>query len=166
MGPAALRIAGLVDKIRSIGYEVKDHGDLAVPVRDSLSQEIKDKKYLEPITKICEQLAADCHSSTMEGHIPLMIGGDHSVAVGSISGVAKKFNDKGQELGVIWVDAHGDINTPTSSESGNIHGMPVATLLGDGHDSLVNIGYNGAKLKPENVTLIAIRISILLKKKC
>ena len=157
MGPAALRIAGLDDKIRTIGYEVCDHGDIAVPVRDALSTEIKEEKYLSTIADICVELADSCYESVMKGNIPLMIGGDHSVAIGSISGVAKKYKKKNEDIGVIWVDAHGDINTPQSSESGNIHGMPVATLLGDGHSSLVNIAYDGPKLKAENVTLIALR---------
>ncbi len=157
MGPAALRIAGLVDKVKAITSEVVDHGDIAVPVRDSLSDAIKETKFLEPITKICTELSEKIYESAKSGHVPLMIGGDHSLAMGSISGVAKHYNEQNQDIGVIWVDAHGDINTPSSSESGNIHGMPLATLLGDGHPDLLNLAYNGAKLKPENVTLIGIR---------
>ena len=157
MGPAALRIAGLVDKVKVITSGVVDHGDIAVPVRDSLSAKVKEDKYLEPITNICANLSEKIYDSKSRGNIPLMIGGDHSLAIGSISGVAKHYKQSNEDIGVIWVDAHGDINTPASSESGNIHGMPLATLLGDGHPDLLNIGYAGQKLKPENVTLIAIR---------
>ena len=157
MGPAAIRIAGLVKKIESIGYKVSDRGDITVPVRDSLSEAIHQQKFLEPIIDICQELCDRTYSALKSDSIPLMIGGDHSVAVGSIAGVSKFYQEQQKDIGVIWVDAHADINTPDISPSGNIHGMPLATLLGDGHASLVNIGYPGAKVKPENVALIAIR---------
>ncbi|SMF79065.1 arginase [Pseudobacteriovorax antillogorgiicola] len=157
MGPAALRIAGLKKKIEIQGYKVRDIGDLFVPVRDSLSQEIQDEKFLQPLTQICEDLCGKTHNAVQSGNIPLVVGGDHSIAIGTISGIAKHHKEQGGELGVVWVDAHADINTPDSSPSGNIHGMPLATLMGDGHPELCKIGGDGPKLKPENVALIGIR---------
>jgi len=157
IGPAAVRIAGLVNKISSLGWKVSDHGDIPVPVRDSLPLEVKQEKYLQPIIDICTEVCEKTYQSVSSGGIPLLIGGDHSVVVGSISGVCKHYKKHQQEVGLIWVDAHADLNTPKSSESGNIHGMPLATVLGDGHPALTNIGYEGQKIKPENVALIAIR---------
>ncbi|NRA64684.1 MAG: arginase [Pseudobacteriovorax sp.] len=157
MGPAALRIADLKEKVEIQGYEVIDSGDLHVPVRDSLDPKIQDEKFLQPLVKICDELATRTYQSVKENRFPLVIGGDHSIAIGSISGVANHFRDHDQSIGVIWVDAHADINTPDSSPSGNIHGMPLATLLGNGHPELTRIGGEGAKINPKNVALIGIR---------
>lgn len=157
MGPAAMRIAGLKRKIEIQGYKVTDTGDLHVPVRDSLSQLIQDNKFLPPLVDICRKLSEESYRIIQEQKTPLVVGGDHSIAIGTIGGVARYFKEQKQELGVIWVDAHADINTPQSSPSGNIHGMPLATLLGDGHQDLVKIGGDGPALKPENVALIGIR---------
>lgn len=165
MGPAALRIAELKDKIEALGYKANDLGDIHVPVRDSLSKEIQDKKFLEPLIDICQDLSDSCYQSVKGGKFPIVIGGDHSIAVGTISGVARHHIDNGDDLGVIWVDAHADINTPSSSPSGNIHGMPLATLMGDGHRELCDIGGSHQKIKPENVALIGIRTIDEIEKK-
>lgn len=157
MGPAAIRIAGLKSKIEGIGYNVTDNGDLPVPVRDSLSESVAKSCYFKPILSLCSELSQLTYKSSQDGHIPLTIGGDHSIAIGSISGVSKSLAERNQSLGVIWVDAHADINTPGSTESGNIHGMPLATLIGDGHEELVNIGGKGPSLDPKNVALVGIR---------
>ena len=157
MGPAAMRIAGLKKKIEIQGYSVNDIGDLHVPVRDSLSSQVHQEKFLRPLVDICQNLCQESYNAKKENSLPIVVGGDHSIAIGSISGVSQYYRERNEDLGVIWVDAHADINTPQSSPSGNIHGMPLATLLGEGHRDLCNIGGNGAKLKPENVALIGIR---------
>ena len=157
MGPAAVRIAGLRNSMKSIGYEVHDHGDTQIPVRDSLSEEEAQNCYFKPIYDLCSELADRTYLTAKEDKLPLSVGGDHSLAIGSVSGVAKAFKEKKKKLGLIWVDAHADINTPRSTESGNIHGMPLATLIGDGHADLVNLGDEGASIEAENVALIGVR---------
>lgn len=157
MGPAALRIAGLKDKIEVQGYQVADKGDLHVPIRDSLPQEIQDSCFLQPLEQLCQELYQSVYGVLKNEHMPLVVGGDHSIAIGTIAGAAQHMRDQGKELGVVWVDAHADINTPESSPTSNIHGMPLATLLGQGHSSLCNIGGWAPKIKPENVALIGIR---------
>lgn len=155
MGPATLRIANLKTKIEQQGYSVVDLGDLHVPIRESLESKILEEKYLSPISELCRNLSAITEGILDRGHIPLIIGGDHSVAIGSISGILRYFHKQDAEVGLIWVDAHADVNTPATSPSGNIHGMPLATLLGRGHDILTAISTK--KLRPENTALIGIR---------
>lgn len=155
MGPASLRIANLKVKIEQQGFEVIDLGDLRVPIRESLSPEYQREHYLTPISEICRDLSHITEGILDRGHMPLVIGGDHSIAMGSVSGVLRHFGKKQQELGLIWVDAHADINTPDTSPSGNIHGMPLATLIGRGHSILTSI--SDRKLRPQNTSLIGIR---------
>jgi arginase len=157
MGPAALRIAGLKRKIEIQGFQVTDRGDLPVPIRDALSQEIQDQKFLMPIRDLCQILCEETTDVLDRNHFPIVVGGDHSIAIGTISGVSSHFQKKQQKMGLIWVDAHADFNTPKSSPSGNIHGMPLAILLGLGHLDLCQIGYNGPKVLPQNTALIGIR---------
>lgn len=157
MGPAAVRIAQLHKKIEVLGYKIKDEGDLKVPVRETIEKEFAEEKYLSHIVNICKQLAERTEQAINQDRIPLSIGGDHSLAIGSISGVAKSLHAKNEKLGLIWFDAHADLNTPQTSPSGNIHGMPLSVLLGEGHPQLCSIGYGGAKVRPENACLIGIR---------
>ena len=157
MGPAAIRIAGLKKNIEQIGYKCTDWGDLQIPVRDALPQEIIDQQFLGPITDLCGELEQKTYDLMSKEQIPLTIGGDHSIAIGSVSGVSRFFKEQNQDMGLIWVDAHADINTPDSSESGNIHGMPLATLLNHGHSNLTSIGFPGLKVNPKKVALIGIR---------
>lgn len=157
MGPAAIRMADLKAKVEQMGYEVIDSGDTPVPIRDSLPPDQKRDHYLTAIRDICQDLCHWSYKALEKGRLPLAIGGDHSLAMGTIAGVAQHFAQKKQDIGLIWVDAHADLNTPESSESGNIHGMPLSTLLGVGHDSLVAIGGRERKVKPEQVALIGIR---------
>lgn len=166
MGPAAIRIAGLKEKIEIQGYQVQDLGDLAVPIRDALSQKIQDEKFLEPLSKLCGELEATVFESLSRSHLPIVLGGDHSQAIGTISGVSRYYSSKNEKIGVVWVDAHADINTPESSPSGNIHGMPLSVLLGQGHQQLTEIGGNGAKIAAENVALIGIRTIDDQEKQC
>lgn len=157
MGPPAIRISGLKKQIEAIGYDVLDRGNLEVPVRDALGPKARDTFYLEALTVLCQDLCQKTKDSMAAGHLPLVLGGDHSLAIGSISGISSWYASEGKKTGLIWVDAHADINTPESSDSGNIHGMPLATLLGRGHKALTDIGFAGAKVRPENVALLAIR---------
>ncbi|MBF0573268.1 MAG: arginase [Desulfamplus sp.] len=159
MGPAALRYTGLVSELRKLGYIVEDSGDVRVPVRDrgeeTESKVQTDKKsadYLEAITNVCAQVYDVGKKAVQEGSFPLFLGGDHSIAIGTIGGVSHD-----NQIGVIWIDAHGDFNTYETSPSGNVHGMPLAALTGDGSQALVDIGRAGMKVDPENVVLIGIR---------
>lgn len=151
MGPGATRYAGLLGRLRKLGYRILDTGNLAVPVRDSLAHE-HEQNYLPAIQKVCEAVYQAGRDAVGQGAIPVFLGGDHSIAIGSIGGVTHQ-----APVGVIWIDAHGDFNTPQTSTSGNVHGMPLATLLGEGHPELVNVGRPGAKLSPGDVVMIGIR---------
>lgn len=157
MAPSAVRIAELDDKIRVLGYDVFDVGDLPVPVRDTLGPEAGREKYLSQIVDLCVRLDQEVHAALTLGEFPLVIGGDHSLAIGSVSGASRFFREKEGSLGLVWIDAHADLNTPASSPSGNIHGMPLSVLLGSGHRSLLQIGGHAVRIKPENVALIGIR---------
>jgi arginase len=162
MGPSAIRIAGLHKMIARLGHKLTDHGDLAIPAPETQPQTEINAKFLPLITKTCTSLSEKVTASLEDGGLPLVIGGDHSMAIGTISGVATALRNRHGEkslsrLGVIWFDAHGDANTPDTSPSGNIHGMPVATLLGDGPESLRNIGYDGPKVEARNLVMIGLR---------
>ncbi|MCG8564711.1 MAG: arginase [Desulfobacterales bacterium] len=153
MGPAAVRYTGLVSRLRALGHTVVDRGDVPIPLREADTQPPAEDKYLGEITQICSDICAMGRSAVDQGDFPLFIGGDHSVAVGTVSAVASP----DEATGLIWVDAHGDFNTPSTSPTGNIHGMPLAALIGEGHPQLVNVGFEGAKIKPENVIMIGQR---------
>ncbi len=150
MGPSAIRYAGLSPRLKSLGYQLHDAGNLYVPVRDSLAERSDD--FLGAIQQVCQVVYEAAAEAVKEGEIPLFLGGDHSLAIGTIGGVSSR-----EPIGVIWIDAHGDANSPETSPSGNIHGMPVATLLGKGFPELVNIGRPGAKLSGNDLVMIGIR---------
>jgi len=152
MGPSAIRYAGVVERLERMGYSVKDLGDLSVPRPVGFS-ETENHKYLDEVVETNTQLADTVARVMEEGRFPLVLGGDHSIAIGTIAGVAKSV----QNLGVIWFDAHGDLNTGETSPSGNIHGMPLAASLGFGHERLVQIAGYAPKVKPENVVIIGAR---------
>ncbi len=154
MGPAALRYSGLVSRLRTLGYEVEDSGDVWVPVRDQGYDAIfgEEPNYYSEIIEVCQRVYEAGREAIDEGAFPLFLGGDHSIAMGTIGGVSHA-----RSTGLIWMDAHGDFNTSETSPSGNVHGMPLAALLGDGDPGLVNIGRSGQKIDPENVVLIGIR---------
>ena len=157
MGPSALRIAGLQAKLESLGYIVSDIGDIKIEIMER--QKIKNPrlKYLEEILKTSKMLADKVQKVLEKGDFPLCIGGDHSMALGTISGISAYCKNKNLRLGVIWIDAHSDMNTDKTSPSGNIHGMPLASLLGLGCDELVNFFDFSPKLLAENCALIGIR---------
>ena len=151
MGPAAVRYSKLLPRLRSLGLKVEDRGDINVPVRDTI--EIDGvSNYTNEIAQICEDIYKEGKNAISENRFPLFIGGDHSIAIGTVGGVSHE-----SPIGLLWIDAHGDFNTPETSPSGNIHGMPLSILTGEGDDILVNIGRAGAKIDPENVVLIGIR---------
>jgi len=164
MGPSALRMARLHEKLGVLGYQVDDAGDLNVPVRETISEKDVQEKYLTAIGKACKTLATKVETALGKNRIPLILGGDHSIAIGTITGVAEHFHKSGQQTGLIWIDAHADMNTPTTSPTGNLHGMPLATILGHGHESLVTLGSERIRINPANVALVGIRTLDALEK--
>lgn len=151
MGPSAIRYAGLKQRLSALGYEVKDCGDVSVPVRDTLPEE-GGMSFLEQVVKVCEQAYHAGVEAIEAGDLPIFLGGDHSVAVGTVGAASHQ-----GPIGVLWIDAHGDFNTPDTSPSGNIHGMPLAALTGQGAPELVNLGRPGVKIQAQDVMLIGIR---------
>lgn len=158
MGPSAIRIANVGPRLKQIGYEVEDVGNVTVAVRESVQSESSSKnKFLKEIVDATKSLKEKVYAALKEGKVPLTLGGDHSLAIGSIAGVAKFYGEKKQKIGVIWLDAHGDINTPDTSASGNIHGMPLAHCLGIGHKDLLSIGDKQPLIDSSRAVLIGIR---------
>lgn len=157
MGPSAIRIARLQPMIQELGYQVIDRGDILVPIRETLGQKDHEEKFLKPILKMCEDLAIKTIEALQRGHIPVVLGGDHSIALGSITGVVKHMQQQKKKLGLVWVDAHADINTHETTPSGNIHGMPLAALLGMGRPELTGIGGFSPKIEANKVALIGVR---------
>ncbi len=151
MGPSALRYAGLDDHLRALGYTVEDCGNLEVPIRDTLPPE-GGMTYLPAIVDACQAMYRQGAQAISDGCLPFFIGGDHSIAVGTIGGVTHD-----SPCGVLWIDAHGDFNTPQTSPSGNLHGMPLAALMGHGAPELVHLGRPGPKLTAPDVILIGVR---------
>ncbi len=156
-GPAAVRIADLKQKLETLGHQVTDKGDIHIPLRENISPEDRELRYLPQIETLCTELAKEVEQSIANDRIPISIGGDHSLAVGSISGVANHFYKKNKKIGLVWFDAHADINSPETSPSGNIHGMPLAALLGRGHEELTKILNDQPKLLAENSVLVGVR---------
>lgn len=162
MGPAALRIAKLRSTLEKVGVDLTDRGDLAVPLPELNDPGDPNARYLPVVEAVCTDLCAAVSSSLDGGALPLVIGGDHSIAIGTISGAAshlRKQSDTTEtpKVGVLWFDAHADLNTPETSPTGNIHGMPVSVLLGKGPASLVEIGFPGPKVEPSRIVQIGLR---------
>lgn len=157
MGPSALRLAGLNAKLTSLGYKVEDLGNVSVAQQESTPTGAENAKYLPQIAKTCAKLATTVEGIVSAGKFPLVLGGDHSVAVGTVSGVGHFFREQGEKIGLIWIDAHADMNTPESSPSGNVHGMPLACCVGRGPKELTNIFDYAPKVDGPNVVLIGIR---------
>jgi len=149
LGPSAMRVAGIIQSIGELGYEVQDLGDLPIERPHSLPSEGEKLKYLSTIHAACERLATQVEQVVDADEFPITIGGDHSIAIGSLAGVVKAFRKRDQRLGLIYFDAHADMNTPDTSPSGNIHGMPLAALLGFGAPELVNLGGFAPKFDPK-----------------
>lgn len=157
MATRSLRIAGLGDKLRTLGYEVQDAGDVAAPLPETLVGSDARLRYLSEVLGTCTVTAEMARSIMDDGQFPIFLGGDHSISMGSIAGVSSHIKANGKRLGLIWFDAHGDFNTPDSSPTGNIHGMPLAVVQGHGERLLVEIGGFSPKVKPEDIALIGIR---------
>lgn len=156
MGPSALRIAQLEPRLEALGHRVEDLGNVASPERAALPGEEGEKDLLPTIADVCRQLAGLTAQAVRDGRVPLVLGGDHSLGAGSVAGVATAFAEQGKRIGLVWLDAHGDINTPESSLTGNVHGMPVAHLLGHG-DLRLQLAVPGPALRPQNVVLVGLR---------
>jgi arginase len=148
LGPAALRVAKLNRRIGQLGYKVRDLGDLDVEEEQSTPDAAEKLKHLREISATCAELAQKTEEVLTAGELPLILGGDHSIAIGSISGFSAFCRKHSEQPGLIWFDAHADMNTPETSPSGNIHGMPLAVLLGFGASQLTNIGNFSPKLDP------------------
>jgi arginase len=157
MGPSALRVAGLNARIAELGYRVEDLGNVSVAQQESSRPGPANARYLQPIASTCKELAERVEKAVDQGRVPLVLGGDHSVAVGTISGVAQSFHKRKRRLGVIWMDAHTDMNTPGTSPSGNVHGMPLACLIGHGPKELTHLYGHAPKVEAKNVVLVGIR---------
>jgi arginase len=158
MGPSAFRIAGLGDRLTSLGCAVVDRGDLAAPIPETQKQRDERKKYINDIAKVCQKLYQLSLASLEEGALPIVLGGDHSLAAGSVAASAewaKRRRDL--PIGLLWVDAHGDMNTPATSLSGNVHGMPLAALLGTEPAELSRIGTFAPKVDPAHTVIIGVR---------
>ena len=157
MGPSAIRIAGVAGKLTELGHRVIDDGDVVIKNMEELKVGSERARYLPEIARASAIIARKVERIVGLGHFPLVLGGDHSIAIGTVSGLAATARSQGKKLGVLWIDAHGDINTPETSPSGNIHGMPLATLLGFGAGELTSIAGADAKVSPGNVALVGIR---------
>lgn len=157
MGPSALRVARVGEQMRELGYEVEDGGD--VPVRNPEEQPHGDPrlKYRDPIREMSEALAQRVEKAIVDGCLPLILGGDHSVAIGSTAGLARALRPRGESFGIIWFDAHADMNVPESTPSGNIHGMALAVALGLGDSSLTEVAGFAPKVAPKNAVLVGTR---------
>lgn len=151
LGPGALRYAGISGRLAVLDYEVQDVGNIPVPVRDELNGE-RGEHYLPSILKVCDAVYQAGRAAIEDGFIPVFMGGDHSLAIGSVGGVSHR-----EPAGLIWIDAHGDFNTPETTPSGNIHGMCLAALLGEGLWELAQVGRRGPKLQAADVVMIGIR---------
>jgi arginase len=161
MGPSAVRVAGLEARLEALGHQVTDGGNIRVEIAETQKSGNSNARYLQQIAETCTRTAEAVAASLEEGMTPLVLGGDHSLAAGSISGVAEFYRRQQQKIGVIWIDAHSDINTPETSPSGNVHGMPLAALLGLGEgtglDPLSQIFGYAPKIYPENTVLVGVR---------
>mgnify|MGYP002757810183 FL=1 len=155
LGPDAIRYAGLLSRLKKMGLDVIDKGNIEVPTLDveKFNSDQEGLRNYDEIVTVSENLSKATSEIVEKGNFPLTLGGDHSIAVGSISCISQHY----ENLGVIWYDAHGDLNVPEESPSGNVHGMPLRILAGDGPDELVNINDFTPKVKPENIVLIGMR---------
>ena len=157
MGPSAFRIAGLGERLTALGLTVMDEGDLVAPIPEVKAAGDPQKKYVREIARVCERLYKTSLGVIEKGAIPVVLGGDHSLAAGSVAATVDHARQGGGRIGAIWVDAHADMNTPTSTGSGNVHGMPLAALLGQEPAELAGIGGFSPKLRPDNTVLIGVR---------
>ncbi len=158
MGPSAVRVAGLGRRLGALGVDVTDLGNVPVAQAESVGDAgPADAKFLPQIAATCERLGELAGQALAAGKMPLVLGGDHSIAVGTVAGIARFFRESGRKIGLLWIDAHADMNTPQSSPSGNIHGMPLACCIGAGPDALARMFGFAPKVDPANVAVLGIR---------
>jgi arginase len=157
MGPSAVRAAGLNLALKSLGHEVEDAGNIHVRLPEEQPFGNQQAKYLNEIAETSQEVAQLVCRALEAGYFPVSLGGDHSISIGTQAGVAKFYHDRGEEVGCLWIDAHADMNTPETSSTGNVHGMPFAASLGHGPELLTNIFGFAPKLRPEKCSLIGIR---------
>jgi arginase len=157
MGPSAVRVAGLEARLEALGHIVEDGGNVAVAIPEQKKEGHPHAKYLKEITATCTKHAELILKTLEAGKVPISLGGDHSMAAGTVAGVAEYYRRHEQKVGLIWIDAHTDINTPESSPSGNVHGMPLAAIMGLGPPELANILNFSPKVSPENCVLVGVR---------
>lgn len=157
MGPSAIRVAGLGARLAQLGYTIEDRGNVPVDQAESIPPGPKSARHLPQIAASCGRVAELVYESLEQGKLPLVLGGDHSISAGSVSGVARFYRQQEEAIGVIWIDAHADMNTPETSPSGNVHGMPLASLIGSGPAELVDLAGFAPKVDPRNVAIIGLR---------
>ena len=157
MGPSALRVAGLQARLKQLGHQVEDIGNVSVKQAEEQHYGAKNAKYLNEIAETCHGLAEMVERTMGENFLPIVLGGDHSIVVGSMSGVSQHLRKSSQRAGYLWLDAHGDMNTPETSPSGNVHGMPLASIIGYGAPALVDLLEFKPKVEPRNVALVGLR---------
>ncbi|HEX8814202.1 MAG TPA: arginase [Terriglobales bacterium] len=157
MGPSAVRVAGLEARLEALGHVVEDGGNVPVAMPEQKKEGNPNAKYLKEITATCSKQAELVQKALEAGIVPIVLGGDHSIAVGTVSGVAEFYRKKGQKIGLIWIDAHSDINTPETSPSGNVHGMPLAAIMGLEPADLASVCSFSPMVEPENCVLVGIR---------
>ncbi len=157
MGPSAFRIAGFSERLASLGLTVTDKGDIPSPIPETKGPGDPRKRYVKEIARVCQKLFHVSLSSFDEGALPIVLGGDHSLGVGSVAAASAWLRKQNRALGLLWVDAHGDMNTPGTSESGNVHGMPLAALLGGEPVELGRLSGDRTAILPEHTVLVGIR---------
>ena len=157
MGPSAFRIAGIGDRLAKLGLQVSDKGDVPSPIPERKGEGDPHKKYVKEIAKVCQRVYQTSLASFSEQAMPIVLGGDHSLAAGSVAAAATHLRNQGKPLGLIWIDAHADMNNPSSTESGNVHGMPLASLLGTGPSELAHFAGPTAAVSAKHTVLVGIR---------
>ena len=157
MGPSALRIAGIGERLAGLGRTVADKGDLAAPIPETRAERDPRKKFVREIARVCQRLYQQVYQAHEQGAMPVVLGGDHSLAAGSAGASADFAASRGKEIGLLWVDAHGDMNTPSTTSTGNVHGMPLAALIGPEPAELSKIGARSPKVRAEKTVLIGVR---------
>jgi arginase len=157
MGPSAIRIAGLGERLAGIGAVVVDRGNLETPIPETRVARDPRKKYIREIARVCEKLYHHAYRAHAAGALPIVLGGDHSLAAGSVGATSDFAATEGKEIGLIWIDAHGDMNTPQTTTTGNVHGMPLAALLGQEPRELAGIGKRSPKVRGARTVLVGVR---------
>ena len=157
MGPSAMRVANLNASLANLGFAVEDYGNVHVDQPESIPESAKSARHLPQIAKNCLRLARMVEKAAGERSFPLVLGGDHSIAAGTVAGITKHYRKQKLNLGLVWIDAHGDFNTPESSPSGNVHGMPLSSIVGQGPRELTHLRGISPMIAPQNVALVGIR---------